>query len=869
MGQKSALFYKYWILTKRQKAGFCCQIFSPLFGIALISLILSNMEGISGGNLPGMFDSEVLPSSIYFSNLITPKWNEVWQEFFDIGNNIRINRFAFQKPGMEEEFQAWIDSQSSVHQYDGEEENGNYTVYPKWLKSDSDSIQKINDQLIKEVKILNELDKNELQSSLDLPDSATFIRGIDDEKGIDAHFMTNNIAFVRYHRMNGQTFARTLATGDLGSTGSPVFSTEAGVAQINMINNMHIQSIFQNDFINVISLVSATVDASLLEDLIQSVIAIACNLMFPISFCLGFPLMLFVLVMEKQEKIKDLLEINGLNNFNYWFTFFAYYFIILQTTMIVWLILGVQKINIPFFQETSTLLHLWILTVWNLSQMGFTLFFSSFLKESRMATLVGYQGSIFLILFLCIISQFLFPNPSHLPIVFYLLPQTALVRYIYLCISKCIDIKCYQSTADIKGEMATVFISMHVCFVLYTAIGLMLNEPYIARYIDLNKFLSKFKSKPKSSDSDDSFDGFNDYNRVDDEEFQEKHSSAIEYEKKIQNVDFEDSDYMLLAKGLSKSFPCSQGVKKALTKFSIGIKRDQIFGLLGPNGAGKTTFLSIVTGMARPDEGEGWICSNSIKEKGIHAGNIGFCPQFDVLWPLLNVEEHLVFMGMFKGAKKSEINEQVMQLIEEVDLEKDYKKMAQQLSGGMKRRCSMAMALTGDPRIIFLDEPSSGLDPVKRRHFWQLIQKVTKDRAVLLTTHLMEEADTLCDEIGIITTGKLRCIGNSLSLKSTFAEGMKLQIVMNQENRRQEKIDYFMEQLKSQIEGIKLEGSFRGTLSLVVKQKGMKLSYLFEVITKMIENRISDWSVSLGSLEDVFLRVVSKYRETNVFAVEK
>ena len=90
----------------------------------------------------------------------------------------------------------------------------------------------------------------------------------------------------------------------------------------------------------------------------------------------------------------------------------------------------------------------------------------------------------------------------------------------------------------------------------------------------------------------------------------------------------------------------------------------------------------------------------------------------------------------------------------------------------------MGIALTGKPRIIFLDEPSSGLDPVKRRHFWSLIQENCSDKAVLLTTHLMEEADTLCDQIGIITTGQLRCIGNSISLKNSLTEGTKLQIVL-------------------------------------------------------------------------------------------
>lgn len=140
----------------------------------------------------------------------------------------------------------------------------------------------------------------------------------------------------------------------------------------------------------------------------------------------------------------------------------------------------------------------------------------------------------------------------------------------------------------------------------------------------------------------------------------------------------------------------------------------------------------------------------------------------------MNVMEHLIFMGMFKGLSKKQAETEARILIEDVDLLKDWKKNASKLSGGMKRRLSLAMALAGNPKIIFLDEPSSGLDPVKRRIFWSLIKRLTTGRAVLLTTHLMEEADTLCKEIGIICNGRLRCYGNSLSLKSEFSGGMKI-----------------------------------------------------------------------------------------------
>ena len=174
------------------------------------------------------------------------------------------------------------------------------------------------------------------------------------------------------------------------------------------------------------------------------------------------------------------------------------------------------------------------------------------------------------------------------------------------------------------------------------------------------------------------------------------HKSAISYQRevnKLRGQDFED--YVLVAQSLSKTYDCTQGLKHALSNFSIKLSKNKIFGLLGPNGAGKTTFLSIVTGINSYDSGYGWICGRNINDRTKNTGEIGFCPQFDILWPNMDVLQHLTFMGMFKGLSKSQAKKKGKLLIDQVDLEQDWKKDARQLSGGMKRRLSLAMALTG------------------------------------------------------------------------------------------------------------------------------------------------------------------------------
>ena len=906
MGQIGALFYKYLMLSKRQKAGLACQIISPLLGVILIKIILWRIEvakeKAEREAPPGAFGADgVIPSAFYISNMITPKWEPLWGSLFSIRTPARINNVAFASQDLKPKFESWTNLRSGLTYYEAMDNTNTPQSYPLWRFTNSTNSDEVNNELIVLLKKYNEYSRAQLRYSEDLPDSFLLVKNIDQKTGIDASIQVNNVAFPEFHRLNGMTYAvQKAGNGDANEGSYNLFITESGVGVINLMNNLFLQSHFENDFVGIVSVVSKTLSVNLFEQAITSVIAVVSTNIFPVSLCLGFPIMLFMLTMEKEEKVKSLLDTNGLKPINYWIAFFVYYFIILEVVVLSWLLFGKFFVDFTYFTDTALWLNIWFFSAWNLAQISFSLFTSSFLKSSDYSTLVGYQGSIFLILILCLICQFLFPNPSKLPIFLYILPQTALVRFVYLGLARCIDFDCYTKFSDIQGELFNVFFAIHFNFIFFTVVGLILNEPRIAKKLDcrqrrqanrrvamVRETISKppISSNPEEGAEDEyrmlTTDGPSkspeeqkrdpiglEYGNFDKKE---KHTTAIEYEQDVLDVDDQDKDCILLAKNLNKTYPCSQGVKKALTNFTLSVKKGQIFGLLGPNGAGKTTFLSIVTGTQKADSGDAWICNSDVQNKKIQSGNIGFCPQFDILWPSLNVYEHFMFMAMFKGIPKAEAQILARQLIEEVDLEDDWQKMAQQLSGGMKRRCSMGMALIGDPKIVFLDEPSSGLDPVKRRHFWQLIQKITKERAVLLTTHLMEEADTLCNQIGIITSGKLRCIGNSLSLKSIFTKGLKLQVVLDKQYRDKESRAEFVKEIQEMVPGIEMEEYFQGTMQLVVKKgAGVKLSYLFEVMMGLLEGkRMSDWSVSLGSLEDVFLNVVRSYREDNIVKVEK
>ena len=159
----------------------------------------------------------------------------------------------------------------------------------------------------------------------------------------------------------------------------------------------------------------------------------------------------------------------------------------------------------------------------------------------------------------------------------------------------------------------------------------------------------------------------------------------------------------------------------ALKPLTLKLVRGEIFGFLGPNGAGKTTLISVLTGMYPQTQGRAFISGKKI---GLSETNkmIGVCPQFDILWPELTIEEHLYFYSRLKNVPTEEIPERVKESLEDVDLYNNRSAKSRELSGGMQRRLSIAIALVGKPSVVILDEPSSGLDPFHRRQIWNILE---------------------------------------------------------------------------------------------------------------------------------------------------
>ncbi|WP_432099532.1 ATP-binding cassette domain-containing protein [Streptomyces sp. WAC 04229] len=221
--------------------------------------------------------------------------------------------------------------------------------------------------------------------------------------------------------------------------------------------------------------------------------------------------------------------------------------------------------------------------------------------------------------------------------------------------------------------------------------------------------------------------------------------------------------------GLRKSY----GDKVVLDGIDLRIPAGSVFALLGPNGAGKTTVVKILSTLIAADGGQAQVAGHDLAEApaGVRAA-IGVTGQFSAVDGLITGEENMLLMADLHHLSKPDGRRVAAELLERFDLVEAAKKPAQSYSGGMKRRLDIAMTLVGDPRIIFLDEPTTGLDPRSRHNMWQIIRElVTGGVTVFLTTQYLEEADELADRIAVLNDGKIVAQGTAEQLKRLIPGG--------------------------------------------------------------------------------------------------
>lgn len=212
----------------------------------------------------------------------------------------------------------------------------------------------------------------------------------------------------------------------------------------------------------------------------------------------------------------------------------------------------------------------------------------------------------------------------------------------------------------------------------------------------------------------------------------------------------------IIIDGLKKEY----GKKTAVNAISLNVEQGTLFSLLGVNGAGKTTTIKMLTGLTKPTSGEAYVMGRSINTELTKVKRlVSVSPQDTAVAPNLTVRENLEFIAGIYGMDRKRAKEKAGELIREFSMEEIEKSKAKTLSGGWQRRLSIAMALITEPKILFLDEPTLGLDVIARRELWQIINSVKKNVTVVLTTHYMEEAEKLSDKVAVMVKGEVKAVG--------------------------------------------------------------------------------------------------------------
>jgi len=305
------------------------------------------------------------------------------------------------------------------------------------------------------------------------------------------------------------------------------------------------------------------------------------------------------------------------------------------------------------------------------------------------------------------------------------------------------------------------------------------------------------------------------------------------------------------------------GVKKyygnflAVNQLSIAINHGECFGLLGVNGAGKTTTFKMMAGDSEISAGDIYLNAYDIKTEIKKARkSIGYCPQFDALIPDLTVRETLSLFARLRGIPEKSIKDIVSNVISSVGIQQHRDKKTQALSGGNKRKLSTGMAIIGNPPIIFLDEPTTGMDPSARRHLWDVLTQMRLNgQTIILTSHSMEECEALCSQIAIMVNGKFKCLGSLQHLKSKFNKGYTL---LAKVGGTDDSIQTNTERVKTFIEetfpGSISNDSHRGYIDYQINSERTSWASIFGTLERAKSDfNLLDYSVSQTTLEQVFI----------------
>ncbi|XP_044269295.1 phospholipid-transporting ATPase ABCA3-like isoform X2 [Tribolium madens] len=544
---------------------------------------------------------------------------------------------------------------------------------------------------------------------------------------------------------------------------------------------------------------------------------------------------------EKEKQLKESMKVMGLPGWLHWLAWFLRAFMLIFVTVILMTIL--LKVTITYrsvFVYSDGIILFLFLLIFGCSTITLTFLISTLFSKANTAVTVGP-----LIYLVACVPAFLYQSKAAVPSLgakmgVSLLAPSALIFGVGVLFkfegigmgSQWSNLFKTTSPRD-KLSLGLIFLILIVDTLLYMVIAVYVEAIFPGEYGIAQPWYFPFTraywcKKPQVLSAEQSTETNG--------KFIEDFTENIPIGIKLVN--------------LSKTF----GSHHAVKNLNLDMYEGHITVLLGHNGAGKTTTMSMICGMFPPSSGTAIVNGYDIRTN-IHnvRESMGLCPQHNVLFDNLSVWEHLYFFGKLKGLKMNEINKEIDDYIKLLDLENKKNSLSKTLSGGMKRKLSVAIALCGKSKVVMLDEPTAGLDPSARRTVWNLLQKQKNERTILLTTHYMDEADLLGDRIAIMTAGELQCCGSSFFLKKTYASGYYLILDITPMCQPNDITNL----LRGYIPNLQIHSHVGSELTYMLPEKE---SRRFEALLGTLESAsarlgIQNFGISVATLEEIFLKV--------------
>ncbi|KAG5234066.1 hypothetical protein OIU76_000668 [Salix suchowensis] len=635
---------------------------------------------------------------------------------------------------------------------------------------------------------------------------------------------------------------------------------------INLVSNAYLQSIRGSGYGMILESVKEMPKTS--TKLKLDIASLLGTLFFTWVVIQLFPVVLTALVYEKQEKLRIMMKMHGLGDGPYWMISYMYFLAISALYMFVFVIFG-SIVGLKFFTLNDYFIQFVFYFLYINLQISLAFLVSAFFSNVKTATVVGYicvfgTGLLGGFLFQSFVEDISFPKGWIIFMELY--PGFALYRGLYEFAEYALqgnsmgtDGMKWGNLSDSENGMSDVMIIMLLEWLAVLCIAYYVDQIFASGSGKNPKYLlQKFRKKRPSSFRRPSLGRQGSKVFVD----MDKPDVMQEREKVEQILLEPTTTHSIVCDNLRKVYPGRDGnpEKLAVRGLSLAIPRGECFGMLGPNGAGKTSFISMMIGLTTPSSGTAYVEGLDIRTQmdWVYT-SMGVCPQHDLLWETLSGREHLLFYGRLKNLKGSALKKAVEDSLKSVNLFNGgvADKQAGKYSGGMKRRLSVAISLIGDPKVVYMDEPSTGLDPASRSNLWNVVKRAKQDRAIILTTHSMEEAEYLCDRLGIFVSGGLQCVGNPKELKGRYGGSYVFTMTTSVNDERE--VEQMVRRLSPNAEKTY---HMAGTQKFEMPKHEVSMANVFQAV-EVAKSRfpVYAWGLSDTTLEDVFIKVANSAQE--------